>query len=227
MLVHAGGGTPTTEIAIQEKSAMNIRAYAIILAALVLPPTLTMAAPAVDVSHPGIFADTFIGAQEAPVTLIVYSSPTCPHCIDFHEENLPALKNLADSGKLKIVYRPFVRNSLDAVIFMLAKADAPLGFDETVSRFMSRIDEIAAAGDTEAAVRRVAASLGIDKATFDRAVSDQDYLDQLGASTAEAVNKFGVTGTPTFFVNGKAVVPRSSFDEIQDAVMDAATQVAP
>lgn len=66
MLVRAGGGTPTIEIAIQEKSAMNIRAYATILAALVLPPALTMAAPAVDVSHPEIFADTFIGAQEAP-----------------------------------------------------------------------------------------------------------------------------------------------------------------
>lgn len=208
---------------------MRINSFAIALAAaFLLPSTLTMAASERGVDHSEILTDTFIGEETAPVTLIVYSSPTCPHCIDFHEENLPALKrDLADKGKLKIIYRPFVRNSLDAVIFMLAKADASAGFDHTVSQFMSRMDEIAAADDTQAAVRGVAASIGIDRAAFDRAISDQVYLEQLKAATAEAADKFGVTGTPSFFLNGKPLVPRSSFDEIEKAVIESASQPAP
>ncbi|MBO0134057.1 thioredoxin domain-containing protein [Agrobacterium sp. Rnr] len=83
----------------------------------------------------------------------VYSSPTCSHCIDFHERDLPKLQDTyVASGKLKIVYRPFVRNSVDAVIFMLANARGQDKFDETVS-FMSKFDEIAAASNAEVALR--------------------------------------------------------------------------
>ena len=125
--------------------------------------------------------------KTAPVTLVVYSSPTCSHCVDFHERDLPKLLDTyVASGKLKIAYRPFVRNSVDAVIFMLANARGRDKFDETVSSFMTKFDEIAGAANAEDALREIAGSMGIDRTGFDRAVADQAYLDKLNAATTEA-----------------------------------------
>ncbi len=65
---------------------------------------------------------------------------------------------------LKIATRPFIRNSLDAVIFMIANARGADRFDETVSAFMNRMEEIATAGEgTEAEVRKIAGEIGIDQ----------------------------------------------------------------
>ncbi|MBO0134056.1 thioredoxin domain-containing protein [Agrobacterium sp. Rnr] len=68
----------------------------------------------------------------------------------------------------------------------------------------------------------MAASIGIDRAGFDRAVADQAYLDKLNAATTEAIQKFGVDGTPSFFVNGEQVEVKRSFEEVADAVERAA-----
>lgn len=183
-----------------------------------------LAAPALaqgteDAVSKSLLPDNYIGADSAPVSLIVYSSPTCSHCIDFHANELPKLQEkYVGPGRLKIAYRPFMRNSLDAVIFMLAHSRGADKFDETVSTYMDKFDELAAAQDTEQAVRSIAEGLGIDKAGFDKAVADQPYFDQLNAATKQAQEEFKVAGTPTFFVNGEQLTIDRSFDEVGEAV---------
>lgn len=189
------------------------------LALFVASAEESKATPVANINNPAVLADRVVGQSTAGTTLVVYSSPTCPQCVTFHDKNLPALREkFVDRGLLKVVHRPFVRNSLDAVIFMLAKAKGDDSFDETVSLFMSKMPEIAAAKNTEASVRAIAASAGIDKDAFDKAIGDQRYLDQLNAATAEATDRFGVTGTPAFFVNGNPVLPKDSLEEIDDAI---------
>ena len=52
--------------------------------------------------------DHVIGDANAPVTMIEYSSLTCPHCADFHANTLPTIKeNYIDTGKVKMIVRDF------------------------------------------------------------------------------------------------------------------------
>ena len=44
--------------------------------------------PALD----AMLADKILGNAAAPVTMIEYSSLTCPHCADFHAATLPQIK---------------------------------------------------------------------------------------------------------------------------------------
>ncbi len=46
-----------------------------------------------DLMNPAVFQDSFVGQKTAPVTLVVYSSPTCSHCVDFHERDLAKLQD--------------------------------------------------------------------------------------------------------------------------------------
>lgn len=64
--------------------------------------------------------DRVLGDENAPVTMIEYSSLTCPHCASFHAGPLKELKSkYIDTGKLKIVYRDFPTDGLALLISQL------------------------------------------------------------------------------------------------------------
>jgi protein-disulfide isomerase len=200
------------------------RATLYLLAACIFFTGPANANPMAGILDPKIIPDMFRSDATAPVTLVVYSSATCSHCIEFHRRSLKALEGkYVTRGVLKIATRPFIRNSLDAVIFMIANARGADRFDETVSAFMNRMEEIATAGEgTEAEVRKIAGEIGIDQLAFDRAVANQPYRDQLTKATREARDVFSVEGTPSFFVNGMQVVLKDCFAEVDQAVDAAA-----
>ncbi|MFU0506367.1 DsbA family protein [Pseudaminobacter sp. NGMCC 1.201702] len=58
------------------------------------------------------------------------------------------------------------------------------------------------------------ARLDIDREEFERVLSDQNGLTPLQELTQQAVNAFGVTGTPSFFINGELTTGGMSFEEI-------------
>lgn len=70
--------------------------------------------------------------------------------------------------------------------------------------------------------RSFAADLGLDLAAYDRAVADPATLERVRKDVADGVTA-GVQGTPTFFLNGARVEPRS-VQELRTALDDALTR---
>ena len=67
-----------------------------------------------------------LGDPAAPITMIEYSSLTCPHCGAFHTETLPTLKKeWIDTGKVKLVVRdfPLDQNALKAAVLAHCAGD--------------------------------------------------------------------------------------------------------
>ena len=57
--------------------------------------------------------DRFMGESAAPITIVEFSSLTCPHCASFHKHTLPELKAAwFDSGKARMIYRHYPRDGL-------------------------------------------------------------------------------------------------------------------
>ena len=55
--------------------------------------------------------DRVLGNDSAPVTIVEYSSLSCPHCAEFHEKTMPELeKKYIDSGQVRFLVRPFPLN---------------------------------------------------------------------------------------------------------------------
>ena len=163
----------------------------------------------------GDYVDHAQGSETAPVTVIEYASPTCPHCADFSNNVLPSfIAAYVDTGKVRLVTRPFVRNVLDAAVFMLAEAAGPTNYHNVVSTFFKTQTTWAASEKPRDAILEIAKQLGFTQETFDAALTNQALFTGMEAVRDQALNDFGLSGTPTFYVNGKTLSGDKTLEEL-------------
>jgi protein-disulfide isomerase len=181
------------------------------------PPAAPAAAPANPLSLTA--DDRILGKADAPITIIEYGSLTCPHCAAFDAEVLPKLKEKwIDSGKAKLVFRPFARDDVDLHAASVALCVAPERFYAFVDAIFASQDQWFAASDHKAALARIALLGGVNKTKFDACWDDKPTQDKLLASRLVASQNLGVDSTPTFFLNGKKFDGAPTFDAFDAAL---------
>ena len=162
------------------------------------------------------YKDHPLGPADAKVLLIEYLSPTCPHCATFHDEVYPLLKlEYVDTGKMQFIARPFVRNVLDAVVFLLAEAAGEARYHDVVDTFFKTQAEWAASNTPNDAMLKVAEQLGFTKETYDAALTNQELFTGLEAVRDQALKDFQLQGTPTFYINGKMITGEASLEVLK------------
>ncbi|HEV7344986.1 MAG TPA: thioredoxin domain-containing protein [Devosia sp.] len=163
----------------------------------------------------GGLADHVLGSESAPVTVIEYASPTCPHCATFSNNVLPSFtEQYVDTGKVRLIVRPFVRNVLDAAVFMLAEAAGPTNYHNVVSTYFRTQNTWATSPTPRDAIFEIAKQLGFTQETFDAALTNQELFTGMEALREQALNEFGLSGTPTFYVNGKTLTGDKTLEQL-------------
>jgi protein-disulfide isomerase len=164
----------------------------------------------------GGVADHPVGNKDAKVTVIEYLSPTCPHCKTFHETVYPQLKaEYIDTDKIQFIARPFVRNVLDAVVFMLAEAAGEEKYHEVVDTFFRTQNDWVTSATPADAMFAIAQQLGFTKETYDAALTNQALFSGLETMRDQATREFQLQGTPTFYVNGKMLNGGVTFESLK------------
>jgi protein-disulfide isomerase len=165
------------------------------------------------------------GNPNAPLKLTEFISYTCSHCAAFDREGTDRMRAyMVQPGKLSIEVRNFVRDPIDMTVAMLTNCGPTNKFFLNHSAFLrSQNVWIAAAsrstptqrqrwstGDNPTRFRAIArdfkfyeimATRGYDRQAVDRCLADSAVARRLAAQT-EAAEKLGVTGTPSFLLNG-------------------------
>ena len=107
--------------------------------------------------------------------------------------------------------------------FMLARCSGDDKWYATIDLLYRTQESWARASEGSAALKSVMGMTGMDEATFEACVQDQELQEQIGA-VAETGQGFGVDSTPTFFVNGeihKGALSLERFSEIVDPLVAA------
>lgn len=160
----------------------------------------------IELMKPGTMPDHVMGKPDAPFTIVEYSSLTCPHCAEFHKAVLPELKKkYIDTGKARYILREFPIDDLAAAGFMLARCaekEKYFGFIETL---YGRQEEWAFVEKPLPVLQKLANEVGIDNERFKQCLTDEKTLKYIEEVRERASKKFGIHGTPSFFVNGKYV----------------------
>jgi protein-disulfide isomerase len=180
--------------------------------------------------------DMSMGSPTAPVTVIEYASPTCPHCARFEAEVFPAFKaKYVDTGKVRYVLREApIHPDLDAAAFLLARCAAPAGYfnviegvmkgqDEYFSDFLtqSRNADQEVANAYRSVLRRVGAAAGLDDQHISACLTNTTSIKALDDRVSREMAQYQVDSTPTFVINGVKLNPPQDH-EVDLATLDAA-----
>ncbi len=154
----------------------------------------------------GNLPDQVLGKADAPVTIVEYASMTCGHCASFHTKVFPALKEkYVDSGKVRFILREFPLDPRAAAASMLSRCTGSNDKSYAMTSILFAKQEEWAFVRTNPVPElfKIARQAGFTQETFDKCLTDQKLLDDIEASRERASKIFGVSATPTFFINGK------------------------
>ncbi len=147
--------------------------------------------------------DRVLGKPDAPITIIEYASLSCPHCAHFATEVLPKLREKwIDTGKAKLILRPYPLDELALRAEMVARCAPPERYYPLIETFFETQDKWVVAKDWRAALERIARLAGVGTKEFDACLGDKALEDKIAQSRLTAAQQLGVQATPTFFING-------------------------
>ncbi len=157
--------------------------------------------------------DPRLGSEGAAVRVVLFSEFDCP----YSARAAPLARQLHDEYGEEIV---------------IAFRDFPLGFHETAQKaaeaaecadeqgmfweYHDRLFETQGAHDV-ADLKGYAAELGLDTAAFDSCLDSGEMEGEVAKDLA-AGGAAGVSGTPTFFVNGEPIVGAQPFEVFQERI---------
>ncbi len=175
-----------------------------VLALLCLAPGL---ARATDLGEPGI------GDPAAPVTIIEYSSLTCPHCAAFHNDVLPELKKrYIDTGKVRLLLRDFPLDESALKAAIIAHCAGPARQPSFVEVFFAQQQSWARAKDPIAALKQLARLGGLGADQIDACLADKDLETAVLQARLDGQKQFDVKSTPTFIIDGKVQTGEHSIE---------------
>ena len=146
-----------------------------------------------------------LGDPGAPVVIEVFSSFGCIHCRDFAVETEHSIiENYVNSGQVYYIYRSF-NNPVDAV--GIASQAAYCAGDQ--GKFWEMHDLIfanfSATGYSNKQLNAMADSLNLDRGLYDACMENGKYVETI-QEDARLGTEAGVTGTPSFTINGALAV---------------------
>ena len=156
-----------------------------------------------------------LGPADAPITLVEFSDYQCPFCRRWHAEVYESLL-AAYPGKIRFVYRHLPLTSIHPDAFSAAEAAMCAGEQDAYWPFHERLFSSESLGNST--YIQYAQELGLNMTTFETCLNDRKYQEVVQADTDFAIN-LGIRSTPTFFINGLAVVgaqPLEVFKQVID-----------
>ena len=157
-----------------------------------------------------------IGPADAPIVIVEFSDFQCPFCKRWHDQVYQPLF-AAYPGKIRLVYRNLPLTTIHPQAMPAAEAAMCAGEQNAYWQYHEALFNGQETLGTDFYIQ-TATDLGLDVASFQACIEDHRYQDQIQADMDFALS-LGVQSTPTFFINGLAIVgaqPLTTFTDIID-----------
>lgn len=209
------GTTAAAPAAVVDSQTIVDQAVNAALAALptLLAPTVP---PPVNVE---VANNPFRGPEDAVITMIEFGDFRCGYCKRFNDETLASLMEQFD-GKLRIVYRDYPVLGPESLTAALAAECA-----DDQGKFWEFHDLVYGAQDqmTREAYIAHAQTLELDVETFTTCLDTEVHRAEV-IEDYVAGQEAGVTGTPTFFINGEILIGAQPLDTFVLAIEAALSE---
>jgi len=164
--------------------------------------------------------DPYLGPAEAKVIVVEFVDFQCPYC----KEVYPMVRELAAQygNRVKFILRDYPLTEIHPDAQAAAEA-AGCAFEQGNDKFWAYHDKLFQNQDTLSTVPydTIAAQVNLDVNAFKTCRSTHARQSEIQSDLADGV-AIGVTGTPTFFLNGypvKGVIPKDKFAKALDLLL--------
>ena len=156
-----------------------------------------------------------LGPDDAEIVIVEFSDFQCPFCRKFHDETYQSLLD-AYPGQIRFVYRNLPLTSIHPSAMPAAIASMCANDQNKYWEFHEKL--FSSETLDEATYIQYATDLGLDVETFTACLTSGSH-DEFIQQDMNFSLDLGVQSTPTFFVNGLAIVgaqPLVNFQQIID-----------
>jgi len=156
-----------------------------------------------------------LGPKDAEITLVEFSDYQCPYCKRWHDEVYQPLL-AAYPGQIRVVYRHFPLTSIhpdamSAAIASMCASDQGAFWQYHDKLFSSEY------GLGRNAYAQYASDLDLDTSAFETCLDSGKFDDFIQQDMDFSIN-LGIRSTPTFFINGLAVVGAQPIDVFKQVI---------
>jgi protein-disulfide isomerase len=168
---------------------------------------------------PGHFP--LLGKSSAPVTVIEFADFRCPFCERFHNDSMKnIIKDYVNTGKVKVAFRSFAFLGQESTWAHEAAECANeqgkfWAFHDWL--YENQAPESDTAYYSKANLATYAQKVGLNVSKFTSCLNSDKFASQVAADT-QAGQQAGVNGTPTTFINGKAIVGAQPYSVVKAAI---------
>ncbi len=170
---------------------------------------------------------TSMGDPNAPVVIVEYSDYQCPFCRRHFLETMPQLKTeFVDTGRVYYVFKDYPIAGLHPFAYRLHEAALCAGDNGGEEAYWQAHDLFFSQAETfqqnsEAAMDAVIlaqfAQLALPVDEIERCLQDGRFAEEVQNYIREG-QSLGVSGTPSFFINGYPLVGAQPFTTFQAAI---------
>ncbi len=167
-----------------------------------------------------------VGNPAAPLKLVEYASHTCGACANFSANGAPELKkNYVSTGVVSVELRNLVRDPLDLTIAALVRCGQPQNMQPLSDQAWASLETIFETVNQNGAALEAASQLppnqrflgiaqaaglidffaarGVSSEQAATCLADSAKIEAIAARSQQQSTQLEITGTPTFFLNGK------------------------
>ena len=163
--------------------------------------------------------DRTLGSKTAPLTVLEYAAPTCPHCAHFDMDIFPQFKkDYIDTGKVFFIFRVFPLNPADVAAEAMARClpeDNYFQFLDLLYRNQPKWDPEYQVPDVHAGLVYMGKIAGMSAQKVDSCISDQAMQKRIQDVGADAQTRYGIDSTPSFVANGQVHGPFVDYQEFK------------
>jgi len=160
------------------------------------------------------------GSLDAPVTIVVYSDFQCGICQKFALTTEKDLERVyIETGKVRLIYKHFITEGNESLL--VAEASECAAEQNKFWPYYDLLMQAHFSPSTEdvtlAKLQAFAQTVGLNIDTFNDDLASGKFKDKVNRDTEEG-RAAGVTGTPTFFINGVPGTGDAPFDVFQKII---------
>ena len=164
-----------------------------------------------------------IGKSNAKITVKVFSSLTCPHCANFHNNIFNNLKKeYIDKGIVKFEHHAFPLDlaALNAEIVVRCQKNNEKKFKLLESIYIKQ-KTWAVGSDINKInflIKKIGSDFNLTEGEMDACLKNSNFQDEILNERIEAQKKYKIDSTPTIFVNEKKYLGKINYKSFKKII---------